>query len=106
MITLQHPCMAHRLPCRAMDDLEITTLVTRLSRPHASGGVVIERAAILAAGTDVPAVINWITAHDGTPDVTVAVTRGRGLHGSRVTSGDATAGRAPLRFVLPAGALP
>jgi hypothetical protein len=89
-----------------MDDLEITTLVTRLSRPHSSGGVVIERAAILAAGTDVPAVMNWITAHDGTPDVAVVVTRGRGLHGSRVTSAESTAGRAPLRFVLPAGALP
>jgi len=41
-----------------MDDLEINALVTRLSRPHPSGGVVIERAAILAAGADFPAVMN------------------------------------------------
>jgi hypothetical protein len=89
----------------AMDDLEINALVARLSRPHASGGVVIERAAILAAGTDFPAVMNWITAHAGTPDTAVSATRGRGLHGSRITDGDATASRPPSRFVLPAGAL-
>lgn len=90
-----------------MDDLEINALVTRLSRPHPSGGVVIERAAILAAGVDFPAVMSWITAHDGTPDapVPVSATRGRGLHGSRMTSGEATVSRVPLRFVLPAGAL-
>jgi hypothetical protein len=88
-----------------MDDLEINALVTRLSRPHSSGGVVIERAAILAAGADFPAVINWITARAGTPDTTVSATRARGLHGSRITGGDATGSPAPLRFVLPAGAL-
>ncbi len=88
-----------------MDDLEINALVTRLSRPHASGGVVIERAAILAAGTDYPAVMTWITAHAGMPDTAVSATRTRGLHGSRITDGDAAPSRAPLRFVLPAGAL-
>lgn len=88
-----------------MDDLEIHALVTRLSRPHGSGGAVIERAAILAEGADFAAVMNWITAHDGTPDATVSATRGRGLHGARMTGGDATASRAPLRFVLPPGAL-
>jgi hypothetical protein len=35
-----------------VDDDAIRTLVTRLSRPHASGGAVIERAAILAEGAD------------------------------------------------------
>jgi hypothetical protein len=88
-----------------MDDNEINALVTRLSRPHPSGGVVIERAAILAAGVDFPAVMHWITAHAGTPDTAVTATRSGGLHGSRVTDGDAAAARAPLRFVLPAGAL-
>ncbi len=86
-----------------MDDLEINALVTRLSRPHSSGGVVIERAAIVAAGPDYPAVLAWITAHAGTADAMPA-TRARGLHGSRVNT-DATSSRAPLRFVLPAGAL-
>jgi hypothetical protein len=88
-----------------MDDLEIHALVTRLSRPHSSGGAVIERAAILAEGADFAAVMKWIAAHDGTPDATVSATRGGGLHGSRMTGGDATASRAPLRFVLPPGAL-
>jgi hypothetical protein len=88
-----------------VNDLEIHALVTRLSRPHSSGGVVIERAAILAEGADFAAVMNWITAHDGAPDALVSATRGRGLHGSRMTGGDATVSRAPLRFVLPPGAL-
>lgn len=88
-----------------MDDLEISTLVTRLSRPHPSGGVVIERAAILAAGADFPAVMDWITARAGTPDTTMSATRSRGLHGSRLNDGNGTASRAPLRFVLPAGTL-
>ncbi|MHB8658559.1 MAG: hypothetical protein ACYC91_11495 [Solirubrobacteraceae bacterium] len=90
-----------------MDDLEINALVTRLSRPHPSGGVVIERAAILAAGADFPAVMDWIIAHAGAPDTTPTptTTRSRGIHGSRLNDGDATASRVPLRFVLPAEAL-
>ena len=71
-----------------MDDLEINALVTRLSRPHPSGGVVIERAAILAEGSDYAAVMSWITAHAGTPEATVSTTRGRGLHGARMNGGD------------------
>jgi hypothetical protein len=88
-----------------VDDLEINKLVRRLSRPHSSGGVVIERAAILAAGADFPAVVEWITARAGTPDAAVASTRSRGLHGSRVDEVNAGASRAPLRYVLPADAL-
>ncbi len=88
-----------------MDDLAITELVTRLSRPHASGGVVIERAAILAAGVDAPAVIDWITAHSGTGETSASADRGRGLHGSRIGNGDAAASPKPQRFVLPAEAL-
>jgi hypothetical protein len=88
-----------------MDDTEIAALVTRLSRPHASGGVVIERAAILAAGPDFPAVIDWITAHSGAPETNVSTARRRGIHGSRMNEGDASTSRAPLRFVLPAGAV-
>lgn len=88
-----------------MNDPEITSLVTRLSRPHPSGGVVIERAAILASGADFPAVMEWITAHAGAPDVPVTTSRGGGLHGSRIKDGNASPARAPLRFVLPAAAL-
>jgi hypothetical protein len=86
-----------------MDDEAILALVTRLARPHRSGGQVIERAAILAAGADSPAVIEWILDHAGTPEETSA-TRSRGLHGARLT-GTAGAPHAPQRFVLPAGVL-
>jgi len=88
-----------------MDDFEIHELVTRLSRPHSSGGVVIERAAILAAGTDLPAVLDWIAAHAGAPDTTAPASRAGGLHGSRLADGPTAAERSPLRYVLPAGAL-
>jgi hypothetical protein len=87
-----------------VNDLEINTLLTRLSRPHSSGGVVVERAAILAAGSDFPAVMQWITAHAGTPDTTAPTTRSRGLHGSRLNDRAPTTAQ-PQRFVLPAGAL-
>jgi hypothetical protein len=88
-----------------MDDLKINELVTRLSRPHSSGGVVIERAAILAAGSDFPAVIDWIESHAGAPDTAAPAARGGGLHGSRLADGGGTVTREPLRYVLPAGAL-
>jgi hypothetical protein len=86
-----------------MDDSEIKTLVTRLSRPHPSGGVVIERAALLAAGSDYTAVVEWITAHAGAPEETAAAPAGRGLHGGRLNDGDADRRSPPARFVLPAG---
>jgi hypothetical protein len=87
-----------------VDDDAILALVSRLARPHRSGGQVIERAAILAAGADSPAVIDWILAHAGTPEEVVSTTPRRGLHGTRLT--DATgAARPPQRFVLPAGVL-
>ena len=84
-----------------MNDLEITTLVTRLSRPHPSGGTVIERAAILAAGADYPAIMDWIAARNGTPETSAASSRHRGLHGSRMTAGNTPASQQPQRFVLP-----
>jgi hypothetical protein len=86
-----------------MNDLDITALIRTLSRPHPSGGVVIERAAILAAGADSPEIIDWILAHAGTPEVPQA--RSQGLHGSRITAGESPAPLAPTRFILPAGTL-
>lgn len=88
-----------------MNDHEITALVTRLARPHPSGGVVIERAALLAAGADYPAIIDWITAHSGTPESTIPPGRSRGLHGLRITDGGTPASQQPMRFVLPANAV-
>lgn len=66
----------------------------------------IERAAIMAAGADSAAVIAWITDHAGVPEAAIAKAPRRGLHGSRLSDGGETAeSKAPLRFVLPAGAL-
>lgn len=88
-----------------MDDPEIRTMLSRLARPHKSGGQVIERAAILAEGADFPEVLAWINAHDGAPETTVAVASGHGLHGPRVSDGGRQQ-QAPHRYVLPTGTLP
>jgi hypothetical protein len=89
----------------SVDDDAIRALVTRLARPHISGGEVIERAAILAEGANSEAVIAWITAHAGVPEATVVTPPRHGLHGSRLGDGGGPESRTPLRFVLPAGAL-
>jgi hypothetical protein len=90
-----------------MDEDAIRALVTRLSRPHSSGGDVIERAAILAAGSNSTAVVAWIIAHHGTPEAAVATSSNAGLHGSQVTGPDAAGAQSspPQRYVLPAGEL-
>jgi hypothetical protein len=84
-----------------VEDEAIVALVRRLSRPHTSGGTVIERAAIVAEGADLQAVQEWIISHDGQPESAVEPVSSGGLHGLR---GRAPA-RPPLRFVLPAGTL-
>ena len=88
-----------------MDDDAIRSLLTRLGRAHPSGGTVIERAAILAEGADLDAVMVWIVAHGGEPEARVAKVSSTGLHGSRVHDGGRTEPRPPSRYVLPAGAL-
>jgi hypothetical protein len=88
-----------------VDDKAIRALVTRLARPHSSGGKVIERAAILAEGTDSAAIMAWITSHSGIPEATLATPPRHGLHGSRLGNGSGAESQTPLRFVLPAGAL-
>jgi len=70
-----------------MDDDAIRTLVTRLSRVDSSGGGTIERAAILAEGSDLGAVVAWITAHGGTPEVLAPTASGRGLHSADIPGG-------------------
>jgi hypothetical protein len=88
-----------------VEEDDIRALVRRLSRPHRSGGVVIERAAILAEGADATAVVDWILAHEGEAEQDAtpkAAKGGGGLHGGR---GTAPAPRPPSRFVLPAAAL-
>src|ERR1700735_2376899 len=84
-----HPRDRGTTTAYAIDDGAIAALVARLARPHASGGVVIERAAILAAGTDLRAVTDWIVAHGGQPEA-LPVAPARGLHGSRLNDRGAT----------------
>ncbi len=84
-----------------MDDDAIRILVTSLSRPHRSGGDVIERAAILASGAQSTEIVTWIVAHDGQPEAAVAASSTGGLHGSRLTGEP----RPPRRYILPAGTL-
>ena len=88
-----------------MDEAEIRALVTRLGRPHRSGGVVVERAAILAEGADYDAVMAWIVAHDGQPETRPAPAAAGGLHGGRWNGAAGAGEQAPRRFLLPAAAL-
>jgi hypothetical protein len=89
----------------APDDDAIRALVTRLSRPHRSGGHVIERAAILAEGADFAAVMTWIAEHAGTAETRADVAPKGGLHSARADDRGARHSETPLRFVLPPGAL-
>jgi hypothetical protein len=88
---------------------DIQALVARLSRPHRSGGRVIERAAIMAEGGNSAAILDWLSAAEWLPEDDVAVSAHRagsgGLHGMRRESerGRAQA-QAPRRYVSPPGA--
>ena len=87
-------------------DDAIRAAVTRLSRPHPSGGDVIERAAILAEGADSGAILRWILAHAGQPEtVDAPTTSSGGLHGARPTARVEAERGTPRRYVLPVGAL-
>jgi hypothetical protein len=86
-------------------DDAIRAVVMRLSRPHASGGAVIERAAILAEGADSAAIVAWVIAHAGEPEAAAPSASARGLHGARLSGGNGTTGDTARRYVLPVGAL-
>jgi hypothetical protein len=91
-----------------IDDEAICAVVTRLSRPHPSGGKVIERAAIMAEGPDSAAILTWIEAHDGQPEKLAAAAPSGGLHSARrygSGNGGGAAASAPRRYVLPPGAV-
>ena len=83
----------------SLDDDAIRVLVARLARPHGSGGLVVERAALLAAGADFEVAVAWIHAQGGRSE-TLPVRAERGLHGPQAR-GDAP----PVRYILPAGAV-
>ncbi len=88
-----------------MADDSTAELVLRLSRPHESGGRVIERSVILAEGAESRAILGWISEHDGVGDSSQATARGSGgLHGARRTGVPASQEGPARRFVLPASA--
>ncbi len=82
------------------EDTTVRDIVARLSRRHASGGWVIERAAIVAEGDRSAAVLDWIYDRSGQGEA-AAAGPARGLHGARSGADDGT----PVRYVLPTGAL-
>jgi hypothetical protein len=86
------------------EDDAIRAVVARLSRPHRSGGAVIERAAILAEGAASTDILAWIVTHAGEPEVAAPAATTGGLYGSGF-GGGVTAPRGPSRYVLPADAL-
>jgi len=86
-------------------DESIRAVVARLSRPHPSGGSVIERAAIMAESGDSTEIIKWIFAHAGRAETIAPAAAPRGLHGARFGGAAETDQSTPRRYVLPAGAL-
>jgi len=85
----------------------IRAIVARLARPSGSrtGTQVVERAAILAEGSDCAKIEAWILREGGEPCSDAAVSRGRGLHAERANARSAATGAAPSRYTLPASAL-
>jgi hypothetical protein len=88
-----------------MDDDAIRALLSRLARPHPSGGQAVERAALLAAGPDFTQVMAWIADHDGQPETSAPGAVSGGLHGARISGSGAGGQRTPQRYVLGAGTL-
>jgi hypothetical protein len=91
-------------PTNGPGDDDIRVLVRRLARPHRAGERVVERASLLAAGSDFDAVMAWIHAHGGKPEPPAAPRAQRGLYGARSTALPAGGGP-PRRFILPDAAL-
>lgn len=88
-----------------MEDEEIRSILARLSRPHVSGGAVVERAALMAEGVDPAQLLAWIESHGGTPESAASTKPARGLHSARMSAHAGGGTATPQRYVLPAGAL-
>lgn len=87
-----------------MEDDEIRLLVKRIARRKGDGASV-ERATLLAEGSDVEAIEAWILSVGGTPEGPAPARRGQGLYADRVNEREASRTPAPLRYILPPGAL-
>ncbi|HWT94565.1 MAG TPA: hypothetical protein VN238_16335 [Solirubrobacteraceae bacterium] len=88
-----------------MDDDEIRQILRRLSRPDRSGGVVVERAALMAEAADPHEVMAWIEAHGGAGESAAPAKASRGLHSARLSDNAGGSAAQPQRFVLPTDAL-
>jgi hypothetical protein len=88
-----------------IDDATIRAIVVRLARPIAPGAHIIERAAILAEGSDCAEIEAWILRAGGEPHSEVTMPLGRGLHAERANARSSRAVATPSRYVLPASAL-
>jgi hypothetical protein len=82
------------------DDVAIRAIVTRLARPSADGGHVVERAAIMATGSDSSAIEAWILNHTGRAEQ-ISASAVSGLHTRRLQAPTVS----PRRYLLPPGAL-
>lgn len=88
-----------------MEDDEIRSILARLSRPHPSGGSVVERAALMAEGVDPAELLAWIEARGGTPESAASSKPARGLHSARLSAHAGGGDAKPQRYVLPPGVL-
>jgi hypothetical protein len=88
-----------------MDDERIRAVLTRLSRRNSSGGLVVERAAVIAEGGDSAAIFSWIADHDGQPEARAPAKSSRGLHRGQLDGNGDVGSRPPQRYVLPPGVL-
>ncbi len=86
-----------------MDDTEIRTLVRRIARKSSKGGFTVERATLVAEGSEVGEIEAWIMRAGGVAE-TAAPAKGAGLFADRVSEREASRAVAPLRYALPAGA--
>ncbi len=84
-----------------LDGDEIRTLIARLARPHRSGGFMVERAALMAAGTSFTAIVDWIEAHGGKAEAVPPAPPSRGLFAGRGSEAPVQS----TRWLLPADAL-
>lgn len=67
----------------------------RLARPHGSGGVVVERAAIPAERSDSASLTAWLAQRNhGQPEASVAAVSTRGLHGQQLERSSGRSGGA------------
>jgi hypothetical protein len=88
-----------------IEDDAIREIVKRLARPGASGVHTIERAAILAEGSECAGIEAWIIRQGGEAHVDGPASRGHGLHAEREQARSSPASAAPSRYVLPASSL-